>query len=146
MSERDLMVISRPLVVLQSIKYPVKRSDTLLLNTHGLECIYIDTFKYLSEPCIIVMDPLCVLCAGRKPSFNGNIDEKVFYQNFQHQKAQTMVNSLGITNDKFKEVNANTISKNKQITLQSSVSAGKISDFRIPIFIFFRSNMASFLQ
>lgn len=40
-----------------------------------------------------------------------------------------MVNSLGITNDKFKEVNANTISKNKQITLQSSVSAGKISDF-----------------
>lgn len=48
-----------------------------------------------------------------------------------------MVNSLGITNDKSKVVNANTISKNKQITLQSSVSAGKISDFRIPIFIFF---------
>lgn len=47
-----------------------------------------------------------------------------------------MVNSLGITNDKFKVVNANTISKNKRITLQSSVSAGKISDFRIPIFIF----------
>lgn len=48
-----------------------------------------------------------------------------------------MVNSLGITNDKFKVVNANTISKNKQITLQSSVSVGKIGDFRVPIFIFF---------
>lgn len=48
-----------------------------------------------------------------------------------------MVNSLGITNDKFKVVNANTISKNKQITLQSSVSVGKIGDFRVPTFIFF---------